>query len=91
MRDRSIFEGLLVKRRSWNELKTEVLSLLKDNPGTTSKDISAALEVSMSNAGMILHRFARARAKREELVVERSRREDDSPILSFHLQNMTGR
>jgi len=49
-----------VKRRSWNELKTEVLSLLKDNPGTTSKDISAALEVSMSNAGMILHRFARA-------------------------------
>jgi len=54
----------LVKRRSWNELKTEVLSLLKDNPGTTSKDISAALEVSMSNAGMILHRFARARETR---------------------------
>jgi hypothetical protein len=34
----------------------------------------------------------RAKAiKREELVVERSRRENDSPILSFHLQNMTGR
>ena len=56
----------MVKRRSWNELKTEVLSLLKDNPGTTSKDISAALEVSMSNAGMILHRFARARARNEK-------------------------
>lgn len=47
----------MVKRRSWNALKVEVLSLLKDNPGTTSKDISAALEVSMSNAGMILHRL----------------------------------
>lgn len=47
----------MVKRRSWNALKVEVLSMLKDNPGTTSKDISAALEVSTSNAGMILHRL----------------------------------
>ena len=29
--------------------------------------------------------------KREELVGERNRREGESPILSFHLQNMTGR
>jgi predicted transcriptional regulator len=53
--------GLSVKRRSWNELKTEVLYLLKDNPKVTSKDVSAALEVSTSNAGMILHRLHKQR------------------------------
>ena len=29
--------------------------------------------------------------KREELVVERNRREDNSPILVFHPHNVTGR
>jgi predicted transcriptional regulator len=46
-----------MERRAWNKLKTEVLDLLKDILGATSKDVSANLEVSTSNAGMILHRL----------------------------------
>jgi Mn-dependent DtxR family transcriptional regulator len=50
-----------VERRSWNELKTEVLNLLTNDPRATSKDVSVALKISTSNAGMILNRLHKQR------------------------------
>ena len=52
---------MIMERKTWNQLKREILELLKGRVNITSRDVAMALNCDVHNSAMCLYRLFRQR------------------------------
>jgi len=55
--------------RQYNKLKIEVLTFIRANPNTTTRELSTGLGIEIGNAGMALFRLYRQRLLERHVMV----------------------